>query len=159
MLVKGIPRNFTRDKNGLPFIAAQWQWSLQWYYTASLIHHMVQNRMGSSLIWVGWITCTMWCHYNTISFLPNPHKRHPIACPWWRVMGCLLWVQPLIKFCHNHCSAVYIIYIGLHHNGTQLYYFNNWGLGIQICTDELGSLVQVMTYYLFETMSYTNQFQ
>ena len=38
----------------------------------------------------------MWCHYNTVSFLPNTHKICPIACPWGQDMGCILWVQILI---------------------------------------------------------------
>ena len=29
------------------------------------------------------------CHYNTVSMIPNPYNRHPIACPWG--MGCILW--------------------------------------------------------------------
>ena len=32
------------------------------------------------------------CHYNMVNFHPNPHKRHPITCPWGRDMGCLLWM-------------------------------------------------------------------
>ena len=35
---------------------------------------------------------TMWCCYNMVIFLQNPHNRHPIAGPWRRGMGCLLWV-------------------------------------------------------------------
>ena len=38
----------------------------------------------------------LWCQYNTVSFLPNPHNRHPIAHPWGRGMGFPLWVQSLI---------------------------------------------------------------
>ena len=34
-----------------------------------------------------------------VNFHPNPHKRHPIARPSGRGMGCLLRVQPLVKFC------------------------------------------------------------
>ena len=28
------------------------------------------------------------CRYNAVNFLPNPHKRHPIARPWGQGMGC-----------------------------------------------------------------------
>ena len=35
---------------------------------------------------------TVRCRYNAVNFLPNPHKRHPIARPWGRDMGCLLWL-------------------------------------------------------------------
>ena len=33
----------------------------------------------------------MQCRYDTANFLQNPHDRHPIAHPWGRDMGCLLW--------------------------------------------------------------------
>ena len=33
---------------------------------------------------------TVRCRYN-VDFPPNPHNRHPIARPWGRAMGCLLW--------------------------------------------------------------------
>ena len=36
------------------------------------------------------------CHYNVVSFLKNPHKRHPIAHPLGRDMGCFFWIQTLI---------------------------------------------------------------
>ena len=36
------------------------------------------------------------CCYNTVNFLINIHKRHPIGRPSGRAMGCLLWVQPLL---------------------------------------------------------------
>ena len=35
---------------------------------------------------------TVQCRYNAVNFLPNPHNRHPIAHPWERGMGWLLWV-------------------------------------------------------------------
>ena len=38
------------------------------------------------------------CCYNAVSLLQNPHKRHSIARPWGRGMGCLLWFQNLIHF-------------------------------------------------------------
>ena len=52
---------------------------------------------------------TVRCRYNAVKLLPNPYKRHPIARPWGRGMGCLLWDQTLIKFCSSHCCAVYNI--------------------------------------------------
>ena len=33
------------------------------------------------------------CCYNAVNFLQTPHNRHPIARPWGRAMGCLLWIQ------------------------------------------------------------------
>ena len=37
----------------------------------------------------------MRCRYNAVNFLTNFHKRHPIARPLGRAMGCLLWIQHL----------------------------------------------------------------
>ena len=39
---------------------------------------------------------TVWCRYNAVNFLQNHHNRHPIAGPWGRGMGCLLWLWNLI---------------------------------------------------------------
>ena len=39
---------------------------------------------------------TVRCRYNAVTFLTNIHKRHPIARPLRRGMGCLLWIQHLI---------------------------------------------------------------
>ena len=36
---------------------------------------------------------TVRCRYNAIIFLQNPYNRRPIARPWGRAMGCLLWVR------------------------------------------------------------------
>ena len=38
----------------------------------------------------------MWCRHNTVDFLQNPHKIHPIAHSLGRVMGCLLCARTLI---------------------------------------------------------------
>ena len=39
---------------------------------------------------------TVRCRYNAVNFLKNINKRHPIARPSGRGMGCLLWIQHLI---------------------------------------------------------------
>ena len=39
---------------------------------------------------------TVRCRYNVVTFLTNIHKRHPIARPLGRGMGCLLWIQHVI---------------------------------------------------------------
>ena len=49
---------------------------------------------------------TVRCCYNAVNFLPNPYNKQPIACTWWRDMGCLLWLQYLIYVLLLHCSAV-----------------------------------------------------
>ena len=36
------------------------------------------------------------CRYNAVNFLKNIQKRHPLARPLGRGMGCLLWIQHLI---------------------------------------------------------------
>ena len=38
----------------------------------------------------------MRCRYNAVNFLQNSHNGHPIARPWGRAMGCVLWVWSLI---------------------------------------------------------------
>ena len=38
----------------------------------------------------------VWCRYNAVIFLTKIHKRHPIARPSGRDMGCILWIQHLI---------------------------------------------------------------
>ena len=39
---------------------------------------------------------TVWYRYNVINSLTNIHKRHPIARPLGRGMGCLLWACHLL---------------------------------------------------------------
>ena len=39
---------------------------------------------------------TVQCRYNAVNFPSNIHKRHPIARPLGRGMGCLWWKQHLI---------------------------------------------------------------
>ena len=40
---------------------------------------------------------TVRCRYNALNFLTNIHKKHPIARPLGRGMGCILWIQHLIN--------------------------------------------------------------
>ena len=40
--------------------------------------------------------CIVRCRYNAVNFLTNIHKRHPIARPLGRGMGCLLWILHLV---------------------------------------------------------------
>ena len=42
-----------------------------------------------------WDGITVRCRYNAVNFLKNIHKRHHIARPLGRGMGCLLWIQLL----------------------------------------------------------------
>ena len=43
-----------------------------------------------------WSEFTVWCIYNIINFLLNPHNRHTIVPLWWWDMKCLLWAPILI---------------------------------------------------------------
>ena len=57
---------------------------------------------------------TVRCHYNALNFLPNLHKRHLIARPLVRDMGCFLdtvfcGFKLWYVFCLYHCSEVYNI--------------------------------------------------
>ena len=40
--------------------------------------------------------CTVRRRYNAVNFITNIHKRHAMARPLGRGMGCLLWIQHLI---------------------------------------------------------------
>ena len=62
-------------------------------------------NMNRSIFWEIGLLCkvkvwtvyyTVWCCYDVVHFLPNPHKISPIARPLGRGMGCNLWVQDLI---------------------------------------------------------------
>ena len=59
------------------------KWPVNWYFLMC--------------VWHQWFLFTIeQCRFNTVSFLTNIHKRHPIACPQGCGMGCLLWIQHLI---------------------------------------------------------------
>ena len=61
----------------------------------------ISVSVPEGLIWFNWMSCiwhnTMGCHYNAVNFHPNSYKRHLIARPLGRGMGCLLWIQHLIN--------------------------------------------------------------
>ena len=48
----------------------------------------------------------MRCRYNVVNFLQNHYKRHPIARPLWRGMGCLCVLKLCFLFCLRHCNDV-----------------------------------------------------
>ena len=62
--------------------------------------YIFQSALQNGLVhW--WLANTVGCHYNrvqytvlcryyAVNFLQNIHRRHPIARPWGRGMGCLL---------------------------------------------------------------------
>ena len=61
--------------------------------------------------------------YNVVNFLQNHNKRHPIARPKGRDMGCLLLVNALMDIFFSVIEVMYAIscYIGPSYNSTQLY--------------------------------------
>ena len=71
----------------------------------------------------GSVAITVQCHYNAVDFLQNYHKRHPIARPLGRDMGCLLWVTNLHSYPATVTAEMWIIscFTGPCFNGTQLY--------------------------------------
>ena len=54
-------------------------------------------HLFNGMIYVGYVLsmlhCTVETLYNTVNFCWSTHKRHSIARPKGRGMGCLLWVQ------------------------------------------------------------------
>ena len=76
----------------------------QHFLTAESLNHTVfsmQHILTSYLethvryILYGQQGNTMQCHYNTVNFSTNIHKRHLIAHPLGQGMWCLLWIQHL----------------------------------------------------------------
>ena len=64
---------------------------------------------------------TVQCCYNVVNFLENPHKRHPIARPLGRGMGCLVgWHSDLYYASVTPVTYVISCHIGPCYNGTQL---------------------------------------
>ena len=62
----------------------------------------------------GWFCsekCTVRCCYNMVNFIKkNIHKRHPIARPLGRGMGCLfLWIQHLIDILPEFLQPLMLI--------------------------------------------------
>ena len=85
---------------------------------------------------------TVGCHYNSVNFLENPHKRHPIAGPFLknagplgRGMGCLLWIHTLIyvmswelqRSMQNHvilnCVIMAQLYTCIYYTITKMYWY------------------------------------
>ena len=54
----------------------------------------------------------VWCRYDAVKFLQNIHKKHLIACPLGRGMGCILWVGSLVDIlsdlssCNDVCNII-----------------------------------------------------
>ena len=70
---------------------------------------------GLSPVWCQAITqCwhTVRCCYNAVNFQKNIHKRHTIARPLGRGMGCLLWIQHLIDIMREFMQS-FIQYLAI----------------------------------------------
>ena len=65
---------------------------------------------------------TVRCRYNTVNFLPNPHKTDTIACLLGRGMGCNLWFDTDLYSASVNAELYEIsCYIRPRCNGTRLY--------------------------------------
>ena len=62
-----------------------------------LLSHPSHFFLQTDMVRSGFLI-TVWCHYNKVNFLKKINKRHPIARPLGRGMGCLLWIQHLTDF-------------------------------------------------------------
>ena len=72
---------------------------------------------------------TEWFHCNTVNILQITHNRHPIARPWGRAMGCLLWVQSLfyvLPLSQHYC----IQYIAMFDCVTTPLYCTLWNMTV-----------------------------
>ena len=98
---KIVVHNFHRGSNAKWTTERHWN-NISTYFTYCLYHTKC----------VVDITCTVETLYNTINFCWSTHKRHSLARPKGRGMGCLLWVQRAtycvdlsilssIKICYN----------------------------------------------------------
>ena len=73
----------------------QWWPALVTYkhHSTLMIQTVTPLQWRSHLTHQGHVTHTVETLYNTVNFCWNTHKRHSIARPKGRGMGCLLWVQ------------------------------------------------------------------
>ena len=66
---------------------------------------------------------TVRCRYNAVNFHLNSQKRHPMARPWGRGMGCLF----VTVTSYAYFTSVFVVpyakscYVELCYNGTRLY--------------------------------------
>ena len=72
-------------------------WLLGYSYTSDCICRSWTVRHANSML-----PCTVWCRYNVVNFLQDPHKWRPVARPLGRGMGCLYGFKPSSTFCHSH---------------------------------------------------------
>ena len=74
-----------------------------WHTVAGLSASDNNNQMIMSyglvqaVAWSITMAYTARCRHNAVNLLTNTHNRHPIARPWGRGMGCLLWLQTLMN--------------------------------------------------------------
>ena len=87
--------------------------------SCTMITHIYEDCFTGARATLPWGQSRVWWCYNAINFIPNPHSRHPIARPWGRGMGCLLWVNS--DFSSNAVIALLCViswYVAPHFNKT-----------------------------------------
>ena len=82
-------------------------------YWDSSVYCRVRYHFSSVCVTVTEPHNTLRCRYNAVNFLKNIHKRHPIARPLGRGMGCLLWIHHLIHILPEFLQ-LFMQYITIH---------------------------------------------
>ena len=102
-LVVALKNMFLSNYSQAPFWLAwkkffwcktSWFWISILWASWQMVNPVQTNSIhGASDICLMTFIYTVKTLYNTINFCSSTHKRHSIACPKGRGMGCLLWVQ------------------------------------------------------------------
>ena len=94
------------------FLSVVWN---HWHGSSSITERMGNREMTRFVVY------TVRCRYNAVIFLKNINKRHPIARPLGRGMGCLLWIQDLIDILPQFLQLLIQYLTTLHRVITALY--------------------------------------
>ena len=87
------------------------------------------------------VQSTVWCPYNTVNFLQNPHKRHSIAHRWGWNLGFLLWVQTLVYV------LPWSLYLRLKYDFIGSRYNDNW-LFVLFC-NFIVTVIRIISCYIW----------
>ena len=87
-------QNFLLKKMLLETSSAKWRpFCPRGNELTSQPHHPLTIALLHLRLYMHLHTCTVETLYNTVNFCWSTHKRHSIARPKGRGMGCILWVQ------------------------------------------------------------------